>query len=75
MRRPADCESVSMDPPSPMPVMPASVSMVTTMSLWLKSGLGSGVCQARMRVIFIVGRAAKTGRELVAAAAMVAVRD
>ena len=39
---PAHCSSVSFDPPSPMPVIPKSVSTVTTMLLWLKSGLRFG---------------------------------
>jgi hypothetical protein len=42
-----------------MPVIPASVSIVTTVSLWLKSGFGLGGAYARTRVIFIFGRGAK----------------
>ena len=39
---PADGDNVSFAPPSPMPVIPASVSIVTTTSLWFNSGLGFG---------------------------------
>ena len=39
---PAHCSSVSFDPPSPMPVMPKSVSTVQSMLLWLKSRFGVG---------------------------------
>jgi hypothetical protein len=41
-----------------MPVIPASVSIVTTVSLWLKRGFGFGGAYARTRVIFILGRGA-----------------
>src|SRR5450432_2087474 len=61
MRRPAHCSSVSFAPPSPTPVMPPSVSTVTTMSLWLKSVFRVGGEYARTRVIFILGRAARAG--------------
>src|SRR6202167_2532935 len=54
----AHCSRVSFAPPSPMPVMPASVSTVTSMLLWLKSGLRSGGFQMRTRVIFAFGREA-----------------
>ena len=33
---PAACSSMSLEPPSPTPVIPMSVSTVTTMLLWLK---------------------------------------
>jgi hypothetical protein len=36
-------------------VIPASVSTVTTMSLWLGSGFKAGGVQTRTRVIFIFG--------------------
>ena len=39
---PAHCSSVSLVPPSPMPVMPMSVSTVHTMLLWLNRGLRFG---------------------------------
>ena len=58
IRRPADCSSVSRAPPSPIPVMPASVSTVTTRSLWLNSGFGRSGEYTRTRVIFILGMAA-----------------
>src|SRR6516225_2103840 len=58
MSRPATGARRSRVPPSPMPVIPASVSTVTTMSDWLKSGLGLGGDQTRTRVIFILGRPA-----------------
>jgi hypothetical protein len=35
--------------------------MVTTTSLWLNNGVGFGGLYARMRVIFILGSAAKAG--------------
>ena len=40
------------------PVIPASVSIVTTMFDWLNSGFGPGGVYARTRVIFILGSAA-----------------
>jgi len=40
----AHCSIMSLDPPSPTPVMPASVSMVTIRLLWLKVGLARGGC-------------------------------
>ena len=58
IRRPADCSRVSREPPSPMPVMPASVSTVTTRSLWLNRGFGCSGEYTRTRVIFILGMAA-----------------
>ena len=51
----ADGSSRSFEPPSPMPMMPPSVSTVTTMSLWLGSGFKTGGVQMRTRVIFIFG--------------------
>ena len=42
MSVPAHCSSVSFEPPSPMPVMPMSVSTVQSMLLWLKSRFGVG---------------------------------
>jgi integrase/recombinase XerD len=42
IRLPAHCSSVSLAPPSPIPVIPTLVSTVTTMFVWLKSGLSSG---------------------------------
>jgi hypothetical protein len=42
MSRPAQGVIVSSVPPSPMPVMPMSVSMATTMLLW-SSGIWSGI--------------------------------
>src|SRR5580700_169205 len=54
----AHCSRVSFAPPSPIPVIPASVSTVTSMLLWLKSGLRSGGFQMRTRVIFAFGREA-----------------
>src|ERR1022692_4689382 len=58
---PAHCSIVSFDPPSPMPVIPASVSTVITMLLWLNRGFRFGGAYARTRVIFIFGIAALTG--------------
>jgi hypothetical protein len=37
-----DLLRMSRELPSPIPVTPASVSTVTTMSLWLKSGFALG---------------------------------
>ena len=42
MSVPAHCSSVSFDPPSPIPVIPMSVSTVQIMLLWLKRGLRVG---------------------------------
>jgi hypothetical protein len=50
--------TVSREPPSPIPVMPASVSTVTTWKLWLNIGREMGDSQMRTRVIFIFGMAA-----------------
>ena len=41
-RASATCSRVSLSPPSPMPVMPMSVSTVATMLLWLNNGLRLG---------------------------------
>src|ERR1035438_2977363 len=62
MREPAHCSNVSLEPPSPMPVMPASVSTVTSMLLRLKVRLRSGGLQIRTRVILVFGRAASAAR-------------
>src|SRR5688572_23372590 len=75
MRVPAHCSRVSLAPPSPTPVIPASVSTVTTMLLWLKSSFRFGGRKIVTFVIFIFGSAASTicGRRSAAAGA--AARD
>src|SRR5579883_3199657 len=57
---PAHCSSVSFDPPSPISVMPASVSTVTTKLLLLNSVFTSGGAYTRTHVIFILGTEALT---------------
>src|SRR5262245_38630794 len=52
---PAHCSSVSLEPPSPMPVIPMSVSTVQSMLLWLKRRLGCGRRTMRTLVILPVG--------------------
>src|SRR4029453_5076665 len=48
----------SFDPPSPMPVMPMSVSTVTSIALWLKLRFMLGCSQHFTRVTFAPGSAA-----------------
>src|ERR1035441_8120882 len=59
---PADCSSVSFEPPSPTPVIPMSVSTVTTMLLWLNNWFRLGGWKIRTLVIFALGSAASTRR-------------
>ena len=57
IKRPAHCSRVSYVPPSPTPTsLGSEVSMVTTMLLWLKSGLRSGGAYIRTRVMVTFGR-------------------
>src|SRR5688572_8782589 len=58
IRLPARSWIRSGEPPSPMPVMPMSVSTVTSIPLWLKERVMLGWAQHFTRVIFAFGRAA-----------------
>src|SRR5437899_6432589 len=65
----AHCSTVSLEPPSPIPVSPESVSTVTIWKLWLKRVFESGFWKKRIRLIFIFGSAAsiRAGRSSAAA--------
>src|SRR5207344_1753756 len=52
----------SGDPPSPMPVMPISVSTVTSRALWLNERFMLGCAQHFTRVILALGSAASDRR-------------
>src|SRR5262249_21763648 len=57
---PARLSIRSLDPPSPMPVMPMSVSTVTRSELWLKLRFMLGCVQHFTRVTVAFGSAAST---------------
>ena len=58
IRLPASTWIRSFEPPSPMPVMPMSVSTVTSIALWLKLRVMLGCSQHFTRVMVALGSAA-----------------
>src|SRR6476620_4736480 len=75
MTLPARSRTRSGDPPSPMPVMPISVSTVTSRALWLNERFMLGCAQHFTRVILALGSAASDRRADHSVAPTPAARD